>query len=192
MLRPALLALGLIACPVLAEDIRVFDPELGPDYPPLMGTMSGTMGGVPVAWETYDFSVGAFDASAWAEADYDSGIVGVHIMAYPPGEPETMAGRINATAAFGRALKTGKGRNVEVAIQKGDDIDGPRLSSEGQTAVFVIDSIGPKVEDSYSRRVTGHIEATLCPVDWAEQACQDIVLTFDTDMQMGSELKVRD
>ena len=192
MLRLALIALLLSPLPVLAQEVEEMDPEMSEGYPPKMGDLTGTLGGVPVAWETFDFSIGAFDASAWAGTDYESGIVSAHLMAYAPGEPDTMAGRIMAVADFGRALKTGKGRNITVAILQGDHIDGPRLSSEGQKALFVIDSIGPAVENSYSRRVTGHIETSLCPIDWEGQVCQDLVLSFDTDMQMESTLKVRE
>lgn len=189
MLRLALFASLLIAGPVFSEQLYV--PDLPEGYPPKMGEVSGTFGGMPVAWETFDFSIGAFDASAWVGVGYETPEVAAHLMAYPVGEPDTKAGRIYAEAEFGAALRTGKGRNVTIEIYQGDDRDGPRLSSEGRRARFFIDSIGPATEGSYNRRVTGRIEARLCPIDWAGKACEDIVLNFDTDMQFESTVPVR-
>jgi hypothetical protein len=190
VLRPALIALLLSSLPAVAEDIAVGEPELSEDYPPKMGDVSGTLGGEAVMWETFDFSIGAFDASAWVGAGYEEPLMTLHLMAYPPEEPDTMAGRVFAEAEFGDALHIGEGVNVAVSIMQGDDIDGARLSSEGQSAVLIIDSIGPAREDSYNRRVTGRIEAHLCPVDWEGQDCQDLELSFDTDVQLESTVVV--
>ena len=176
-------SLALAACVGGAEDMPA-------GYPPKMGDMTGTMAGKPVAWETFDFSVGAYDASAWADADWESKVVMAHLMGYAPGKPDEMAGRVFVEGTFGKALRTGAASAVVVSVIKGQQIDGPRLSSDGQKASFVIDSIGPKVEQSYSRRVTGRVEARVCPVDWPGQECQDVTLHFDTDMQMESTLAV--
>jgi hypothetical protein len=191
-LRLPLAILLLAALPAFAEDIVVYDPELPEGYPPKMGDVFGALGGETVVWETFDFSIGAFDASAWIGAGYETPEMTFHLMAYAPGEPDTMAGRFHAEADFGAALHIGEGENVVVSIMKGDDMDGPRLSSEGQPALLVIDSIGPDREDSYNRRVTGRIEAQLCPIDWKQQSCQDLVLTFDTDMQLETTVVVQE
>lgn len=159
-------------------------------YPPKMGEISGTFGGKPVAWETFDFSVGAFDASAWADRDWETRQVMAHLMGYEPGKPDEMTDRLFVEGDFGKALRTGRAQGAVVLIVQGQDLDGPRLSSEGRRSRFWIDSIGPKVEDSYSRRVTGRLEARVCPVNWPGQGCRDLVLRFDTDMQMDSELPV--
>lgn len=190
VLRPALIAILLSTLPAVAEDIAVGEPELSEDYPPKMGDVSGTLGGEAVKWETFDFSIGAFDASAWVGAGYEEPLMTLHLMAYPPGEPDTMAGRVYAEAEFGDALHVGEGVNVAVSIMQGDDIDGPRLSSEGQSAVLIVDSIGPARDDSYNRRMTGTITAHLCPVDWEGQDCQDLELSFDTDVQMETTVVV--
>lgn len=176
-------ALALAACVGGAEEMPAGDP-------PKMGDMTGTMGGTPVAWETFDFSVGAYDASAWADADWETKVVMAHLMGYSPGKPKEMTGRVFVEGTFGTALRTGAATAVVISVLKGQDFDGPRLSSDGQQASFVIESIGPKVAQSYSRRVTGRVEARLCPVDWPGQACQDVSLRFDTDMQMESTLAV--
>jgi hypothetical protein len=186
MLRPALLALCL-AQPGWADDMNL--PE---GWPPKMGDVTGTLGDTAKHWETFDFSIGAFDASAWVGAGYETPLMTLHLMAYPPGEPDRMPGRFHATADYGDALRSGEGAKVHVAILRDEDIDGPRLSSEGQPARLVIDAIGPARENSYNRRITGRIEARLCPVDWPGEVCQDLALTFDTDMQLETTVVVAD
>ena len=182
--------LSLSPLPALAQE--VMEPGLPEGYPPKMGEVSGTVGGLPVLWETYDFSIGAFDASAWAEADWQTKLVVVHIMAFPPGEPDSLPGRIYAEAEFGEALRIGAGAEVQVSIMQGEELDGPRLSSEGQQMTFVIESIGPAREDSYSRFVTARIEGRLCPVGWEGETCRDIALRIETDVQLSSTLKVQE
>jgi hypothetical protein len=176
----------LTALPVAAQE------ELPAGYPPKMGEVTGTMGEEVKLWETFDFSIGAFDASAWAGESFTADGIAAHVMAYPDGEPDTMAGRIYAEADFGPALRVGKGGKPRVEIYAEEDIDGPRLSSDGQNALFLIDSIGPKVDGSYARRVTGRIEARLCPIDWAGQECTDVALRFDTEMQLETSVTVQD
>lgn len=162
-----------------------------PGYPPKMGEISGTLGDKPVAWETFDFSIGAFDASAWADADWTTKAVTAHLMGYAPGKPDEMAFRILIKGGFGAALRTGAAdAPVTVAILGGKDIDGPRLTSDGQQAELVIDSIGPKVADSYSRRVMGHVTARLCPKGWLFRKCQDLSVRFDTEMQVSNALNI--
>jgi hypothetical protein len=162
----------------------------GPGYPPKMGRISGTLAGKPVAWETYDFSIGAFDASAWADRDWETKAVTARLTGYKPGDPDEMRQRIHIRGGFGLALRTGAAEAPLVEILRGKDFDGPRLSSKGQRAEVVIDSIGPKVEGSYSRQVTGRASARLCPVEWLFKSCQDIEVTFDTQMQMGTEMAI--
>ncbi|MDQ2067679.1 hypothetical protein Q9295_14980 [Xinfangfangia sp. CPCC 101601] len=152
--------------------------------------MVGSLGGAPVAWETYDFSVGAYDSSAWADLDPDSKRVKARLMGYLVGKPDERPGRIFAIGETGKALRKGKARKVEVKILQGEDLDGPRLSSEGQRAEMRIDHVGPQIPDSYNRKVTGRIKAKLCPIDWPGQKCQNIELTFDTLMQVESTLPI--
>ena len=165
--------------------------ELPEGYPPKMGEITGTLGGEAVVWETFDFSVGAFDASAWAEKDFNTRRVTANLMGYPPGKPDEKSGRLFVRAGFGKALRTGRAQSAEVLYLQGPDRDGPRLSSVNQKAQVIIDSIGPKVENSYSRRVTGRVHAQLCPVDWPGQKCRVVKVSFDTDMQMDSELPIK-
>jgi len=186
-LAAALLALTL-ALPAPAQE--VMEPDLGPDYPPKMGEVTGTLNGRAVKWETFDFSVGAFDASAWA--DHYQGKATFRINGYLPGKPDAERMQLRVGTEWGAALTTGPAPGaVEVAILRGGDPEGPRLTSAGQTARVVIDSIGPAREDSYSRRVTGTVTARLCPVDWPFRHCADLELRFDTDVQMGTTVPVK-
>lgn len=168
--------------------------DLPPGYPPKMGALTGTLAGAPAEWQTYDFSIGAFDASAQASADWQSGEVSVLLIGYPPGAPQADAGRLWVSGDFGQSLRRGAAQAPEVMLVQGKDRDGPRLTSQGQTAELVIDTIGPARPDSYSRRVTGRIRARLCPQGYAAGAalpdCADLALRFDTDLQVSSTLPI--
>lgn len=186
-MRPAA-ALGtllLAAAPLWAQE------DLPPGYPPRMGEITGTLGGKDVTWETFDFSVGAFDASAQATRDGESGEVTLRLIGHRPGAPDSRRMRAVIRGSFGASLRLGAARDPEIAIYRGAEWDGPRLTSEGQTVELVIDSIGPEVSDSYSRRVTGHASARLCPKAWLLKSCQEVVLRFDTDVQIDGTVPVQ-
>ena len=190
-LAPALMLL-LWAGAACAQEVATVTEELPPDYPPKMGEISGTLGKKAVAWEFFDFSVGAFDASAWADEDYDSKQVRLHLGGYAPGQPENKSFRLQASGNFGTVFQAGSAEAPLVEVLRGKDSEGPKLTSAGQRAEIVVESIGPQPEDSYSRRVTGRIEARLCPQAWLFKTCQDISLRFDTGVQMGSVVKVKE
>lgn len=182
----AALALMLWAGAALAQDDAL--PE---GYPPLLGGASGHLGTKAVSWEFFDFSIGAFDASAWVDQDWNTKEVAFHLMGYRPGEPDNMTFRLLVEGGFGPTLRTGAAdAPVRVSVLRGKKIDGAQLSSDGQRAEVVIETIGPKQDNSYLRHVTGHVTARLCPKDWLFKSCQDIDLRFDTDVQMGSVVEV--
>lgn len=188
-LAPAL-ALMLWAGAASATEVLVMPEQPPPGYPPLLGAAKGNLGDKAVAWEFYDFSIGAFDASAWVDSDWTSKVVSFHLMGYTPGEPEEMRFRLRVSGELGKVFQTGTAEAPLVEVLKGRDIDGPRLTSEGQRAEVVIESIGPKQPDSYLRHVTGRVSARVCPKDWLFKSCKDIALRFDTEVQMGSEVPV--
>lgn len=167
-------------------------PEQPPGYPPKLGTAAGHLGKKPVDWEFFDFSIGAFDASAWVDQDWSSKVVRLHLAGYAPGKPEDKKFRLRVTGDFGQAFHSGAAEAPLVEVLRGQDAEGPRLSSQGQRAELVIDSIGAQPADSYLRPISGHIEARLCPQQWLFKACQDISLRFDTKVQMGSAVAVKD
>jgi len=184
------LALMLWAGAALADEVVVMPEQPPPGYPPLLGAAKGTLGDKPVMWEFFDFSIGAFDASAWVDSDWTSKVVSFHLMGYTPGEPEDMRFRLHVTGDFGTVFHTGAAEAPLVEVLKGADTDGPRLTSEGQPVEVVIESIGPKEPDSYLRHVTGRVSARVCPKGWLFKSCKDIALRFDTEVQMGSEVPV--
>ena len=79
-MRAAFLALLLAGCVEVPPGGVIPDP--GPGHPPKMGDVTGQLGGQAVAWETYDFSVGAFDGSAWVE--HFDGPYKLHLAGYTP------------------------------------------------------------------------------------------------------------
>jgi hypothetical protein len=181
-------ALALI---IWAGAAQAQQSDLPEGYPPLLGGASGTLGQKAVAWEFFDFSIGAFDASAWVDQDWDSKLITFHLMGYSPGQPDDMRFRLLVEGNFGTSLRTGTAEApVRVSVLRGKDTDGAQLSSEGQHAEVVIEAIGPQEENSYLRHVTGSIMARVCPKAWLFKSCQDIALRFDTDVQMGSAVDV--
>lgn len=190
-LTPAL-ALMLWAGVAQAQVTLEVPEQTPPVYPPLMGSAKGTLGDKPAMWEFFDFSVGAFDASAWVDSDWNTKAVSFHLIGYVPKEPQEMRFRLRVAGDFGKTFHTGAAEAPVVEVLKGKDIDGPRLTSEGQRAEVVIESIGPATPNSYLRHVTGRISARVCPKDWLFRSCKDISLRFDTDVQMGSEVPVKE
>lgn len=163
----------------------------GPGYPPKMGEISGVLGKQAMAWETFDFSIGAFDASAWVNA-YE-GSVKLSLMGYPPGQPEVMAGRVLITADMGKALKKrGKSSKVEVEIYRDEDRDAARLSSAGQSARLKITrlKLAPGAASGYGA-IEGEVTARLCPIEWQEQSCQHFSARFKTQLQFDGEIPVK-
>lgn len=185
------LALAVIAGPTMAENPPVYVPEPEPGYPPKMGAVSGLYGDLPVAWETYDFSIGAFDASAWA-GKYGGPIM-LSIMAYPPGEPDNMQQRILIEAEYDPVLKKGKAKGkVRVEIFKDRDVEGPRLTSDGQSATLEITKVegAPNGGSGYGS-IAGNVSAHLCPVEWPSQKCTDLTVSFSTKLQYDGQVPVR-
>ena len=197
-LAAAVAFLVLAAAPAAAQvvvvdgkEMRLTKEDLPEGYPPKMGDVTGTLDGKPVAWETYDFSVGAFDASAGATSDWETKVISVRIVGYTPGDPDSDKMRVRLQGDFGTVLRPGAASgNVEIAVLRDKDWDGARLTSDGKRAELVIDSIGPKVPDSYSRHMTGHASGELCPKKWLFKSCKVIELRFDTEVQVGSELTI--
>lgn len=190
-MKPVILAIAVLALAGAASAQEVMAPELPPGYPPKIGTINGSLGGKALAWETFDFSVGAFDASAWASA-FD-GKVEFRLRGLKPGSPKSPQGALWVSADVGPALGTGVAPGpVEVVIYRNEKRrDGARMTSAGQSAVVEITSVGPIEKDSYFRHVTGRITARLCPAAWLGRSCQDFAARFDTQVQVDSTLPVR-
>ena len=157
-----------------------------PDYPPVMGEINATLAGEAITWQTYDFSIGAFDASAWATPE--GGQTVLHLMGYAPGKPDDLTERVSIIARFdGPAVSGATPATVMAEILQTEDWEGARLTSAGKTALFVLDRIDRQGDESYGH-ASGHFEATLCfaltedaPVD--DQQCSVLLGAFDTEVQ---------
>ncbi|MFT4149968.1 MAG: hypothetical protein QM656_07190 [Paracoccaceae bacterium] len=187
MRRAAVLALALTAAPALAEqvmpegvEVPFTEETLPPGYPPKLGDVTATLDGKPAAWETYDFSIGAFDASAWIDS-YDG--FRLKIIGYTPGNPDAEADHLVIEARFDGKPRAGDtGRPVLVEIyDKG--LTGRRASSEGKPATLTVDRIKTGFNSSGYGSFTGSFRATLCPKGGKTGPCREIAGRFDTGMQ---------
>ncbi len=181
MIRAALV-LMMLSGPVMAQT------EALPDgYPPVMGNMSATLDGRRMAWQTYDFSVGAFDASAWVGDDDDN--VTLRIMAFAPGKPDQNADRLRIVVEFGLSPTpddTPRPALIEVLAE--DDIDGRKLTSGKTPGVVVLDTFS---RDGYVYgRTSGSFEALICfkrgPKSKVTSQCKPIKGRFDTAIQFDN------
>lgn len=189
MIRLAL-ALVLLAGPASAQEAVVPQmPELPEGYPPVMGEISATVGDKAAAWQTYDFSIGAFDASAWVSDDDDTGRVTLRIMAFAPGKPDQMEDRLHIVAEFGAFPSPGSPpKSVLIEVLAGEDNDGRKLTSGSTQALLVLDKFS---RDGYAYgRTTGSFEATICLKRSATSPisakCKPIRGRFDTAIQFDN------
>ncbi len=193
----AALALGLISLvgcvqtgSVSAEVLPPME-ELPPGYPPKMGTatVSGAQGGK--VYTTYDFSVGAFDASAWF--DVEDGKQRFALIGYPDQNHEAEVGRLHLVTHFAAPPKAGsKGTDAMIEVYLDGKHDGKRMSTAHTKARIVIDSFtknDPTNTSGYGH-VTGHFAGRMCPTDGEPDkavvqatGCEDVAGSFDTDVQ---------
>lgn len=169
-----------------AQEVYMPPPD---GWPWLLGDVTGKLGGKAIAWQAYDFSIGALDASVWAGNPW--GPVEFYLTGFTPGDPQSRRMGLHVTAGFGDTFRTGKADGpVTVVITLGSDDMGPRLSSEGHSASLSIASLVPSADNQNYGHVTGTITARLCPVMWEGKSCQDFTAGFDTDMQFDGEFPI--
>lgn len=177
------MAMLLVAGPVAAQTADGV-PE---GYPPTMGDVTATLGGRDLTWQTYDFSIGAFDASAWVSDEDDK--ITLRIMAYPEGQPEKMEDRLRIVAEFPLFPSPGSQADTAVVEVLGEkEIDGRKLTSGSGTVALTLDEFS---RNSYAYgHTSGSFEATLClkrtktaPVS---RKCQKMTGRFDTDIQFDN------
>ena len=190
-MRAALLALVLLtACQAggTGEHVIEINPadHLPEGYPPRIGGVAGVLNGQAMAWDTYDYSIGAFD-SAVQITDFN-GETRFALRGVPVGQPNARVNRVDLVAAMTGPGQTGalSGAVVEVLS---DQWDGPRLSSSGSEAQVVLDTLVVD-EGGYGGRVTGHFSATVCAADGFPAVvdttkCQTISGTFDSGLQIS-------
>ncbi|NBZ86116.1 hypothetical protein [Stagnihabitans tardus] len=195
LILPVLLlaALPLTLHPLAAQ--VVLEPsaeDLPPGYPPKLGLAELVEGGKTQVLTTYDFSIGAFDASAW----FGEGIEarGFYLTAYPDDNPDARKGVLRIYGHYeswtpGQAPGATTEGLVEWSITEG--FRGRRWTSAGKPVEVVVDSFVPQEPGQTSGygHVTGHYSARVCsgdkdPVVVAPNArCREISGQFETDVQ---------
>lgn len=180
----ALAALALAGCVAGTDsgpqDVVVgsYDPWSEPGYPPKMGDITADVAGVAKTWATYDFSVGAFDASAWFGSS--DGAVTLTVTGYPDDNPRAgrgllrLQGRLAGPPAAGVAVE-----DATVAVLDGDR-DWPTLSG---TATLRIERLTREAAGGGYGEIGGSFEGALCPPAVMGAPCQQITGRFRTTVQ---------
>lgn len=165
------------AAPV--EEIGVFyaDPWEDPAYPPRLGSVAAVIDGTAAGWETFDFSVGAFDASAWF-MKVDEAVV-LTVNGYPDGNPRAEDGLIRIAATFGTAIPAaGTVTQGFVSIVDDRAWDTPRL--RGPVTVTV-DTIRRDAATSGYGDLTARLAGEICAAAGGD--CREITGTITTRFQ---------
>ncbi len=151
--------------------------QWGAEGPPKMGRVIVEGDGDRVVWSTYDFSVGAFDASAWVTATGGgTGPQLVTIMGYLSHDMKEH--RVLIRAGVG-GYAAGPGQGTLRLIDA--DIDAPTMS--GLITLDVQKLQRDEADAAYGDfRATG--TGTLCATDDASN-CFDVTLDIDTRIQFG-------
>lgn len=150
--------------------------------PPVMGTVSLTEGGVTQVFTTYDFSVGAFDGSAW----FGPGDPGARLVmtAYPDRNPDAETGLLRIEAEL-PALPVRKTVTGAALVQVLDRAGSGRVlwSNLGRPAWLEVGSFARIGADAYGH-VTGSYRTVLCDMTAPEKNdCHEVTGTFDTQVQ---------
>jgi hypothetical protein len=166
---------------IMPEPIMVYtpDPYDDPGYPPQMGTITGVQGDRAVAWTTYDFSVGAYDASAWFGVRDD--VVRLTMTGYPPGDPRSDDGLLRITGRVDGPLEAGTAvTEGTLALVDARDWDAPRLSGP---ATITLEALSRDQETSGYGSISGTFSGTLCPPAGMGMPCQLVTGRFSTRVQ---------
>lgn len=186
----ALLLLPIAACTEVPAAMGVrpseapvttFSPDpWGQEGPPRMGQVAGRIGDQPAGWSTFDFSVGAFDASAWI-TDEAAGGPGLRLTIIGYHSAEDRNDRVFLHAHIG-GLQPGPALDGDLQIIDARP-DEPRLQG---AAEVVITAIGrPSPDDSYGH-VAGTVTAEICPPPGEAAPCLPVQLSFDTALQFDN------
>ncbi|GGL62174.1 hypothetical protein [Wenxinia marina] len=169
------------------EVIRTFVPGPPEGGWPVMGTMRARLDGRPFEWTTFDFSVGAFDATAWLQRV--DGAIQLSLRGLPDGDPEADRGWLFVRGTL-PSLAPGETTAAVVALTKEDSIVGPRWQSLPGAATLVLETLERDGDEVYGH-ATGRYAATVCPTDgeaiaFDETDCRRVEGTFDTEIQFDS------
>lgn len=197
LLSPFLGGLALflgLAAPLHADEVPAGEPYYAPPppgFPPVMGGVVLTEKGQDTPYMTYDFSIGAFDASAFF-LKMETGEPTFTLTAWPDSNPDATEGILRVKGQFTGKIEPGsRDDKAVVAITIRDDFQGRRWTSEGGEGVLVIDSFKPEMPESSSGygHATGHFEARICSADGdpavvaPNARCRQVTGSFETDVQ---------
>ena len=183
-------ALALAGCEAAVPEQLgvVYDPaeHMPDDYPPRIGGVAALLNGQGMVWDTYDYSIGAFDSSVQI-TDFN-GETRFFLTGQPVGQPDVDEKQLRLFAVMTGPDQRGALTAPEIEFFEGD-WNGPRLSSVGSVAEVVLDSIVLD-EGGYGGQVKGHFSATLCEADGEpivvdKTKCQPISGTFDSRLQIS-------
>ena len=169
---------GVLAGAALAQDTMPPGDEYGPDGPPEMGTIIAQGDGDRITWTTYDFSIGAFAASAWVTRDQDgTGPQRLSLLGYS--DPDSHDHRI-----FIEALVPGYLPGIYAAeVSLVDyDLDQPRQKG---VLTLSISAFSRTSADGYYGHLTATAEGQLCSARNTID-CFQVTIAIDTDLQFGS------
>lgn len=172
-------------------DAVVLTPDPPEGWPWKMGTMEVTLDGAAHPYTTYDFSIGAIDASvqlSW-EPDADHSVTpggAVHFLlgGSPGGTPKPDSDEIFVNAVFPDVPASGT-RTGQVTVDwlLGPTLDGSKLRSRGP-AELTIEQLSRDAAEPSRGQVTGRIRATLCDAQGDRLtpggACHAFTARFDT------------
>lgn len=162
-----------------------------PERPlPIIGAIPATYDGVPVLWQTLDFSLGAIDPSANLSR-YD-GTVSLYLGGHLPGQDfRENYGRLRIEAELPAGPVPGPAKVIEIAVIDVPGYDVPRYVG-GADAKLEMTAISPPTDEfSVFGQISGNFSATLCRAESQTATpdradCKTIEGTFETEASFES------
>jgi hypothetical protein len=194
------LAMALAPAVLADEPLIPVEAELPDGYPWKLGDVAVTLDDKTRAYTTYDFSIGAFDASVQFRDHVDcsgdgacteTGKVALVMVAYPDANPDAEGDLVVVKGIFprlpDRARRTGA---VTVEIRNPGGVEGRSLISKGRAKLTLTEvRRGKDGSDSYGT-LAATVTATVCEAkDEAlikDGACHSFRAEFVTDVQYDS------
>lgn len=160
-----------------------------PGYPPRIGMLATHLNEQAEIFETYDYSIGAYDASV--QVYNFNGEIRFSLMAEQIGRPQGKdAKKVYVKAVMRDQTQTGSLADPVIEIISGEQYDGPRLTSVGPNTSVVLDSLTPMGPQGEYGHVRGHLTALLCaatgqPARVDRSECKPFDGSFESDLQIG-------
>lgn len=157
---------------------------------PIIGSIPATYDGVPVLWQTLDFSLGAIDPSA-NMSRYD-GTVSFYMSGHLPGQDfREHYGRLRIEAELPAGPVPGLGNVIEIAVIDVPGYDAPRYVGGADARLEITSVALPTDEFSVFGQVSGNFSGTLCRAESQTATpdpddCKTIEGTFETEASFES------